>query len=119
MRELGDSAPELHRESGRYVASLKKIDWIIGVQGPAEDFVKAAIAAGHPAECAKYFQNSAEAGAFLASFIQPNDLLLLKGSRGVKMEEILEVIDTRHERLAHSGSQASTEHAAAQPKGQR
>src|SRR5277367_3131621 len=119
MRELGESAPELHRECGRHVAGLRKIDWIIGVQGPADEFVKAAVMAGHPAERAKYFQNSAEAGEFLANFIQPHDLLLLKGSRGVKMEKILEAIDARHGREAHSGSQPSTEHVAAQPKGQR
>jgi UDP-N-acetylmuramoyl-tripeptide--D-alanyl-D-alanine ligase len=125
MRELGESAPELHRECGRFVADLRKIDWLIGVQGPAEEFVKAAVAAGHPAERAKYFQNSAEAGEFLANFIQSKDLLLLKGSRGVKMEKILETIDARHERheshgrQAGNGSHASAEHAAAQPKGQR
>jgi UDP-N-acetylmuramoyl-tripeptide--D-alanyl-D-alanine ligase len=122
MRELGESAPELHRECGRYVAGLRKIDWIIGVQGPAEEFVKAAAAAGHPADRAKYFQNSVEAGEFLATFIQPHDLLLLKGSRGVKMEKILEAIDARHERhesQARDGSHAGTEHVAAQPKGQR
>ena len=116
MRELGASAPELHRECGRFVAGLRKIDWIIGVQGPAEDFVKAAVAAGHPAERAKYFQNSTEAGEFLAKFIQPDDLLLLKGSRGVKMEKILEAIDAGH---ARSATQPDAEHAAAQPKGQR
>jgi UDP-N-acetylmuramoyl-tripeptide--D-alanyl-D-alanine ligase len=125
MRELGESAPELHRECGRFVAGLRKIDWIVGVQGPAEEFVKAAVAAGHPAERAKFFQNSAEAGEFVETFIQPRDLLLLKGSRGVKMEKILEAIDARHERdeshgrQAHSASQASPEQAAAQPKGQR
>src|SRR6202041_327192 len=96
--ELGDYAPELHRECGRFVAGLRKIDWIIGVQGPAEEFVKATIAAGHPADRAKFFQNSAEAAEFLAKFIQSGDLLLLKGSRGVKMEKILEAIDAHHER---------------------
>jgi UDP-N-acetylmuramoyl-tripeptide--D-alanyl-D-alanine ligase len=115
MRELGDSAPELHRECGRFVAGLRKIDWIVGVQGPAEEFVRAAVAAGHPAERAKCFQNSAEAGEFLAAFIKPNDLLLLKGSRGVKMEKILEAIDAGHARV---GAKADAEHAAAQPKGQ-
>jgi UDP-N-acetylmuramoyl-tripeptide--D-alanyl-D-alanine ligase len=114
MRELGDSAPELHRECGRFVAGLRKIDWIIGVQGPAEEFLRAAVAAGHPQQRAKFFQNSAEAGEFLAGFIKPGDLLLLKGSRGVKMEKILEAIDTGH---ARSGAQANAEHAAAQPKG--
>jgi len=122
MRELGESAPELHRECGRHVAGLRKVDWIIGVQGPAEEFVKAAVAAGHPADRAKYFQNSAEAGEFLATFIQPHDLLLLKGSRGVKMEKILEAVDARHERLEHQApnrSQAGAGQVAAQPKGQR
>ena len=67
MRELGDSASELHRESGRFVAGLRKIDWLIGVQGPAEEFVRAAVTAGHPQERAKFFQNSAEAAEFLAA----------------------------------------------------
>jgi UDP-N-acetylmuramoyl-tripeptide--D-alanyl-D-alanine ligase len=124
MRELGESAPDLHRECGRFVAGLRKIDWIIGVQGSAEKFVRAAVAAGHPQERAKFFKNSAEAGEFLASFMQPHDLLLLKGSRGVKMEKILETIDAGRTR---SGSQTngaqknvertSAEHAATQPKG--
>ena len=116
MRELGESAPELHRECGRHIAGTRKIDWIVGVQGPAEEFVKAAVAAGHPQDHAKFFQNSAEAGEFLASFMKPDDLLLLKGSRGVKMEKILEAIDACH---ARSNAQADEEHAATQPKGQR
>ncbi len=116
MRELGDSASELHRECGRFVAGLRKIDWLIGVQGPAEEFVRAAVTAGHPQERAKFFQNSPEAAEFLAGFIKPGDLLLLKGSRGVKMETILEAIDAGHARM---GSHVGAEHAAAQPKGQR
>jgi UDP-N-acetylmuramoyl-tripeptide--D-alanyl-D-alanine ligase len=116
MRELGESASELHRECGRHIAGVRKIDWIVGVQGPAEEFVKAAVAAGHPQDHAKFFQNSAEAGEFLASFMKPDDLLLLKGSRGVKMEKILEAIDAGH---ARSTAQADAEHAATQPKGQR
>jgi UDP-N-acetylmuramoyl-tripeptide--D-alanyl-D-alanine ligase len=122
MRELGESAAELHRECGRYVAGLRKIDWLIGVQGPAEELVKAAVAAGHPAARAKFLQNSAEAGEFLANFIQRDDLLLLKGSRSVKMEIILEAIDAGHERHegpARGGPQTSAEHTASQPKGQR
>jgi UDP-N-acetylmuramoyl-tripeptide--D-alanyl-D-alanine ligase len=126
MRELGESTPELHRECGRYVAGLRKIEWIIGVQGPAEEFVKAAVAAGHPAERARFFQNSGEAGEFLAPFIKPNDLLLLKGSRGVKMEKILEAIDAGYVRSGAqtNGAQKSAqrtggEHAAVQPKAQR
>ena len=96
MLELGDSAPELHRECGREVAGLGKIDWIFGVQGNAAEFLAAAIDAGHPEERTQFFENSAEAAKFLAGFVERGDLLLLKGSRGVKMERILEAIEARH-----------------------
>src|SRR6202167_5082441 len=98
MRELGPSSPELHRECGASVAQLKKIDWILGVTGDAAEFVNAATKAGHAPAQARFFADSEEAGKFFAEFIQPGDLLLLKGSRGVKMEKILEAIDATHVR---------------------
>jgi UDP-N-acetylmuramoyl-tripeptide--D-alanyl-D-alanine ligase len=107
MRELGTSSAELHRECGRAAAGLGKIDWIFGVQSYAEDFVRAAIRAGHAEECAQFFENSDEAGKFLAGFLQRGDLLLLKGSRGVKMEKILEAIEARHSRAAAKAASPS------------
>jgi UDP-N-acetylmuramoyl-tripeptide--D-alanyl-D-alanine ligase len=98
MRELGPSSPELHRECGASVAQMKKIDWILGVAGDAAEFVNAATKAGHAPAQARFFADSEEAGKFFAEFIQPGDLLLLKGSRGVKMEKILEAIDATHVR---------------------
>ncbi len=98
MLELGASSPELHRECGRLVAGLRKIDWIVGVQGNAADFVAAAIQAGHPQERTAFFENSAEAGKFLSEFVTRGDLVLLKGSRGVRMEKILELVGARHRR---------------------
>ena len=104
MRELGPSSPELHRECGVGVAQLKKIDWIVGVTGDAAEFVNSATQAGHPQNLAKFFANSEEAGKFFADFIQPGDLLLLKGSRGVKMEKILEAIDAAHPRATSAAA---------------
>jgi UDP-N-acetylmuramoyl-tripeptide--D-alanyl-D-alanine ligase len=98
MLELGESAAELHRESGRAAAHLGKFDWLFGVRGHASEFIEAAVKAGHARDLARYFENSDEAGAFLAHFVQPGDLLLLKGSRGVKMEKILEAIEAKHQR---------------------
>jgi UDP-N-acetylmuramoyl-tripeptide--D-alanyl-D-alanine ligase len=98
MLELGASSPELHRECGRLAAGLRKIDWIVGVQGSAADFVAAAIQAGHPQERTAFFENSAEAGKFLSEFVTRGDLVLLKGSRGVRMEKILELVGARHRR---------------------
>jgi UDP-N-acetylmuramoyl-tripeptide--D-alanyl-D-alanine ligase len=116
MLELGGSSPDLHRECGRFAASLKKIDWIIGVQGEAAEFVHAAVEAGHPKERAKFFKNSAEAADCLADLIARDDLLLLKGSRGVKMEKILEAIEAGHARM---NFQPSAEKIEAESKGQR
>jgi UDP-N-acetylmuramoyl-tripeptide--D-alanyl-D-alanine ligase len=98
MRELGASSPDLHRDCGRVIASLGKIDWLVGVTGDAGEIVHAAVDAGFPRERTKFFADSAEASKFFSGFVAPGDLLLLKGSRGVKMEKILEAIDLAHSR---------------------
>jgi UDP-N-acetylmuramoyl-tripeptide--D-alanyl-D-alanine ligase len=98
MLELGPASAELHREAGRAAAATGKLDWIIGVQGDAENFVRGAVEAGHPAAQAKFCASSAEAGAFLGNLIDRGDVLLVKGSRGVKMERIVEALDSRFAR---------------------
>jgi UDP-N-acetylmuramoyl-tripeptide--D-alanyl-D-alanine ligase len=103
MRELGGSSAELHRECGRAAAGAGAIDWIFGVTGHAAEFVEAAISAGHPRERTRFFENSQEAGDFLKGFVTRGDLLLLKGSRGVRMEKILEAIDAAHSRKSAAG----------------
>jgi len=42
------------------------------------------------------FASSEEAAKFLADFVAPGDLLLVKGSRGVKMERIVESLLAAH-----------------------
>jgi len=90
MRELGATSPELHREAGKAAARTGKIDWVIGVEGDAAQIVEGAVNAGVPRSQTKTFASSEEAAKFLAEFVAPNDLLLVKGSRGVKMERIVE-----------------------------
>ena len=107
MRELGESSAELHRECGSAVAELRAIDWLIGVQGNASEFIAAAVAAGHPGERTRLFENSEQAAAFLQGFVASGDLLLLKGSRGVRMEKILEAIDAQHARKTTTGEPAA------------
>jgi UDP-N-acetylmuramoyl-tripeptide--D-alanyl-D-alanine ligase len=97
MLELGPTSADLHHEAGRAAAS-HKLDWVIGVQRDAEQFVRGAIKAGHPAAQTKFFESSTEAGAFVGSLLQKGDVLLVKGSRGVKMERVIEAIDSRFAR---------------------
>jgi UDP-N-acetylmuramoyl-tripeptide--D-alanyl-D-alanine ligase len=98
MLELGPASAELHREAGRAAAAPRTLDWIIGVQGDAENLVRGAVAAGHPSARAKFCASSADAGAFLENLIERGDVILVKGSRGVKMERIVEALDSRFAR---------------------
>ena len=90
MRELGLSSAQLHREGGEFAAKTGKIDFVLGVQGDAAQIVEGAVAGGLPRERTKFFATPVEAAHFLAEFVQPSDLLLVKGSRSMKMERIVE-----------------------------
>ena len=92
MRELGPSSPKLHREGGEFAGKTGKIDFVIGVQGDAAEIVAGAVAAGVRVEHVKFFATPAEAAGFLVDFVRSGDLLLVKGSRSVKMERIVEAM---------------------------
>jgi UDP-N-acetylmuramoyl-tripeptide--D-alanyl-D-alanine ligase len=96
MRELGVTSAELHREAGEFAAKTGAIDWVIGVAGEAAQLVEGAVAAGFPRERANFFATSEEAAGFLERFVQAGDLLLVKGSRGVKMERVVEALLAKH-----------------------
>jgi UDP-N-acetylmuramoyl-tripeptide--D-alanyl-D-alanine ligase len=96
MRELGSASAELHREAGVFAAKTGKVDWIIAVEGDAAQIIEGAVAAGFPRPQTKFFASSEEAAKFLEEFIASGDVLLVKGSRGVKMERIVEALLTRY-----------------------
>jgi UDP-N-acetylmuramoyl-tripeptide--D-alanyl-D-alanine ligase len=95
MRELGPASAQLHREGGEFAGHTGKIDFVVGVQGDALQIVEGAIAAGVPREHTKFFATPENAAEFLAGFVKPGDLLLVKGSRSVKMERIVEAMLSR------------------------
>jgi len=86
MLELGPAGEEMHRSSGRYMAE-KKIDVLLGVRGLAQPMVEAARSAGMRAE---FVATPEEAAEWLARETRDGDVVLLKASRGVKLEKALE-----------------------------
>jgi UDP-N-acetylmuramoyl-tripeptide--D-alanyl-D-alanine ligase len=86
MLELGPAGEDLHRQAGEYVAK-KKIDVLLGVRGQAQQMVEAAQQAGTQAE---FVATPEEAGEWLARETREGDVVLLKASRGVKLEKALE-----------------------------
>ncbi len=87
MLELGPAGEELHRACGRYMAQ-RSVSKLIGVRGLAQPMVEAARTAGLSAE---FFATPEEAGEFLAREAKQGDAVLLKASRGVKLEKALDV----------------------------
>jgi len=86
MLELGPQGAEMHREAGQHVAK-NGIDVLVGVRGLAEKMVDAAKQEGMRAE---FLANADAAGEWLARETREGDVVLLKASRGVKLEKALE-----------------------------
>jgi len=86
MLELGTTGEQLHRECGRYMAG-SKLDFLLGVRGLAKPMVETAHEAGMKAE---FVATPEDAGEWLAREAREGDVILLKASRGVKLEKALE-----------------------------
>src|SRR5438552_10444716 len=86
MLELGPDGEKMHQAAGQHIAE-KKIDVLIGVRGLAQPMVEAAKTKGMQAE---FVATPEEAGEWLARQSREGDVVLLKASRGVKLEKALE-----------------------------
>jgi UDP-N-acetylmuramoyl-tripeptide--D-alanyl-D-alanine ligase len=96
MLELGPTAEALHRECGQHAAE-KRIDVVIGVRGLAKAVAEAACGSGVQAQ---FMETPEEAGEWLARELRAGDAVLLKASRGVKLERALEMTQQRLSRPA-------------------
>lgn len=88
MLELGRDAVVLHAACGQAAADAG-IDVVIGVRGNAVHIVEAARQAGVRA---MFVETPEEAGAWLKEHLQQGDAVLLKASRGVRLERALDVL---------------------------
>ena len=93
MLELGEHAPALHAESGRAAAEAG-IDVVIGVRGNAEHLVLAATEAGIAGVEARFLPDAESAGAWLKDNLRSGDVVLIKGSRGVRLERAIAMIQS-------------------------
>ncbi len=89
--ELGDYSEEGHRKVGAF---LSKGDFYrLITKGKDSKWIgMEAIKKGFPAEKVYHVESNEKAAKLLDSWLSPQDLVLVKGSRGMKMEEIIEYI---------------------------
>lgn len=90
MLELGDHAPMAHYKVGQLAA--KKAQALFAYGACSEEYVRGALDGG--LSFAKTYETHAALAAELRDFLQPGDTLLCKGSRGMKMEQVLALLST-------------------------
>jgi UDP-N-acetylmuramoyl-tripeptide--D-alanyl-D-alanine ligase len=88
MLELGPEAEALHATCGRRMAE-RAVDFVLGVRGVSEAIVSAAKDAGVEGIFAA---TPEEAGGWLVANVRAGDVVLLKASRGVRLERALTMI---------------------------
>lgn len=88
MRELGDRARLSHTELGEEIAR-RSVDILITVGETAALAAQGALAKGMKKENISTASTHQDAVDFLKKKLQPGDCVLVKGSRGAKMEEIV------------------------------
>jgi UDP-N-acetylmuramoyl-tripeptide--D-alanyl-D-alanine ligase len=90
MLELGEHAVRLHEQCGRAVAGAR-LDFLIAVGGrPARALADAAIGAGVPAGAVTWVETKEQAAAAALARVRPGDLVLVKGSRGIGTDLVVE-----------------------------
>jgi UDP-N-acetylmuramoyl-tripeptide--D-alanyl-D-alanine ligase len=90
MLELGAQAGALHGEVGR-AAAAAGVNVLVAIGGDlSAAMAKAAVTAGMPEGAVRHFQNSEQAADAVASLVRPGDVVLVKGSRGVRTDRVVD-----------------------------
>jgi UDP-N-acetylmuramoyl-tripeptide--D-alanyl-D-alanine ligase len=92
MLELGEHSLALHEACGR-AAAKAGLDRLVGVGGaPARALVDAAVREGLSADVASWTPSSVDAAALILPWLRDGDLVLVKGSRGIKTDLVVDRI---------------------------
>jgi len=111
MGELGEVTPDAHREAGRLAASLG-IDRLYALGEHAAELARGAIEAGMDPSHVHVSQSWEETGELVSAELTARDRVLVKGSRAMRMERIVE-------QLAHAAERRSAGTGAASGRGER
>ena len=103
MRELGETSEQYHREAGAFLANQKnEIGLLVCVGECSKWIAESAVSNGFSSPIERFADSSAAAKA-VSKLVGRGDLVLVKGSRGIRLERVVEQI------VAGEGSIASPE----------
>jgi UDP-N-acetylmuramoyl-tripeptide--D-alanyl-D-alanine ligase len=93
MKELGSKSERGHQEVGETAATFG-IDQLITIGDMGEVIAEAARAGG--LEKTTVVRSTSEAAELLGEIAEPGDLILVKGSRSARTEQVIEAFGVRH-----------------------
>jgi UDP-N-acetylmuramoyl-tripeptide--D-alanyl-D-alanine ligase len=99
MRELGAESERGHREVGETAATLG-VDQLITIGHTAEQIAEGARTAG--LDKVSSARSTAEAAKLLDQIAEPGDLVLIKGSRAARTEEVIEQFGSQNSAVVTS-----------------
>jgi UDP-N-acetylmuramoyl-tripeptide--D-alanyl-D-alanine ligase len=91
MGELGKTAEAAHRETGRLAAALG-IDFLIALGTRAQTIATGALDSGMDPARVAIASDHADASERACGFLRERDTVLVKGSRSMRMERVVEAI---------------------------
>jgi UDP-N-acetylmuramoyl-tripeptide--D-alanyl-D-alanine ligase len=97
MLELGEKAEDYHKEMGRKAAQLG-VDRLLVVGKLAQLIAEGAKEAGMSSRQVQRFENNQEVGSHLLHNLKDGDLVLVKGSRKMRTEEVVLTLKTLYGR---------------------
>jgi UDP-N-acetylmuramoyl-tripeptide--D-alanyl-D-alanine ligase len=100
MRELGPTSSQWHRQAGNEIVTLGGADVLIACGTYAEDVVNGARRAGMQPEQTIAVRQPSEAATRLHELLERGDVVLIKGSRAMGLERVVEGLNTRELRRA-------------------
>jgi UDP-N-acetylmuramoyl-tripeptide--D-alanyl-D-alanine ligase len=90
MLELGKHTIDAHKNIGHF--ARENVEKLVVVGQRAKNIALGAEEAGMSPDSIFEFMDSRTAGEFLKKYLQKNDILLIKGSQGMRMERVVEEV---------------------------
>ena len=96
MLELGEQSESMHAEVGERVADLMP-DLLVTVGDRAKGIGEAALASGLTRSRHVHFDAASDCGSAASSWCKPRDTVLVKGSRSIALEHVVDILSTLFE----------------------
>ena len=90
MLELGENSAQYHFEVGEF--ACHRVDVLIAIGEMAKHIIDGAKKSGMNEDCLYHFKDNEQTKARINDILQEKDAVIIKGSRGMKLEEVADSI---------------------------